>query len=393
MMREIADMTARPLFFLSRTILIFSLIVLSACGGDGGVSKPVSVPVPLTTVMTVGAPRTDTVFFGGFNDYSVSVMPGALYKISITGLTDDADLLFFGTDSTFGFLASCAVDNTIIADVIGQPLTPEDCIVSAPGNVLFFSVDGTFLSTSSADYTIDVERLTPSTNLTLSIPSPDVTTRTNAVAYAVTVTPGVSYTISITGLTDDADLFVFGNDGTFSSLAVCSIDNTRFIGTTPEDCTLTSAGGAFYFIVDGIFSTAPTVTYTALVTPAPPIINNVNEGSIATPVNVSADTPSFGQVGPAGTSYYVATGLTPNTRYTVSITGLTANANLTVYGSNNTFETPVACLSNRDNTFFADTTPEDCTVFVSGSTLYFAVSAGSGNVSGAGFINLIEIGP
>jgi hypothetical protein len=337
--------------------------------------------------MTVGVPITDTVVFNGFNAYAVSVIPGELYKISISGLTDDADLLFFGTDSTFTFLASCAVDNTRF---IG--LSSEDCIINAPGNALYFEVDGTFLSASSATFTIDVELLSAPTTLILSLPSSDMTTQTSAAAYAVPVTPSVAYTISITGITDDADLFIFGDDVTFSSPATCSIDNTRFIGTTPEDCTLTSTGGMLYFIVDGIFSTAQSVTYSALVTPAPPVSNTVNEGSITTPAIANVGTPSYGQVGPAGTSYYVASNLTPNTRYTVSITGLTNDADLKAY-SDNTFTNPVTCLPNRNNTGFAGTTPEDCSIFISGGTLYFSVSAGFGNVNGAGFINLVKLGP
>ena len=376
-------MRARSLVEASRTLLVLSMISLAGCGGDGG-GNPPAIPV---SPMTVGVPLTDTVAFNGFNAYAVPVIPGALYKISMTALTDDADLLFFGTDSTFTFLASCAVDNTRIIGV-----SSEDCIVNASANSLYFAVDGSFLSTSNATFTIDVESLSPPTNLLLSLPVSDMTTQTSAAAYAVPVTPGVAYTISITGLTDDADLFIFGDDATFSSQAGCSIENTRFIGTTPEDCTLTSTGGTLYFVVDGVFSTVQSVTYAALVTPAPPVSNTVNEGSTVAPAIVSVGTPSFGQVGPAGTSYYVTSGLTPNTRYTVSITGLTNDADLKVF-SDNTFTTSAACLPNRNNTGFAGTTPEDCSIFVPGGTLYFSISAGFGNVNGVGFVNLVNLGP
>jgi hypothetical protein len=380
---KVDDMKARPLNFAYRTILLLSMLSLAACGGDGGGYPP---PLPVSS-MTVGDPTADMVVFNGFNAYAVTVIPGELYKISITGLTDDADLLFFGADSTFTFLASCAVDNTRL---IG--LSSEDCIVNAQGNALYFAVDGTFLSTSSATFTIDVESLKPPTNMILSLPLSDMTTQSSAATYAVPVTPGVAYTISITGLTDDADLLIFGDDVTFSSPATCSIDNTRFIGTTPEDCTLTSTAGMLYFIVDGIFSTAQSVTYTALVTLAPPISSTGNEGAISTPAIISFGTPSFGQVGPAGISYYVASNLSPNTRYTVSITGLTKDADLKAY-SDNTFTNHVTCLPNTNNTGFAGTTPEDCSIFVPGGTLYFSVSAGFGNVNGAGFINLVTLGP
>jgi hypothetical protein len=334
--------------------------------------------------MTVGAPITDTVFLGGFNTYSVSVIPGTLYKISITGLADDADLLVFGTDGTFRVLAQCAIDNTAI---IGT--SSEDCVINAPGSTLYFGVDGSFLSASAAVYTIDVEPLA-TTNLNPAMPFADTVAETGAVVYSIPTTTNTAYTVSITGLNDDADLYVFGNNGAFTSPAACSIDNTLFIGTTPEDCTLTSSGGPLYFIVDGIFSTAPNVIYTALATPAPVVISPTNEGLIGAPINLFADTPAVGQAGFAGTSYYAASGLIAGKRYTVSITGLTNGANLIVYGSDNMFATPATCLI--DNTFFADTTPEDCTLVVSGSTLYFKVTADTGS-GGVAFINLVEPGP
>jgi hypothetical protein len=336
--------------------------------------------------MTVGVPRTDTVFFGRFNDYSVSVIPGELYKISITGLTDDADLLFFGPDSTFTFLAPCAIDNTRIVDVIGQPSSPEDCIVSAPGNVLFFSVDGRYLLTSSsATFTIDVELLAPPTTLSLSVPFFDITTQTGAAVYSLSpTTTNIAYTVSITGLSDDADLYVFGNDGTFTSPAACSFDNTRFIGTTPEDCTFSSLGGPLYFIVDGVFSSAATVDYSALATPAPVISSPVNEG-LSSPVTVSEGTPTIGQVGKEGESFYTVSGLIPSTPYTVSITGLTNNVNLNI---------PVAVGCLIDNTYFSETTAEDCTLSApAGGMLDFTVSAGTNNSSGAAYIILVEPGP
>ena len=112
-------MNTRLQFSPSRTIVILTLMVLSACHGEGDHAVEV---LPTTASLTVGVPIRDTVFIGGFNTYSVSAIPGALYKISITRPTDDVDLLFFGSDSTFSVLASCAVDNTSLIGVIERRL-------------------------------------------------------------------------------------------------------------------------------------------------------------------------------------------------------------------------------------------------------------------------------
>ncbi len=383
-------MKARPVISAIRTILLLSVMVLASCGDDGGggVGTP---PPPAVTTLTVGAPVTDTVAFQGINFYSAPVIPGALYKVSITGLTDDADLLVFGNDSTFSVLAQCAIDNTIIVSST-PPFSPEDCVIIAPGNTLYFGVDGTYLTASSAaGYTIDVELLT-TTNLSSSIPLPDFTTEMSAAVYVVSNTTATAYTVSITGLDDDADLYVFGNNGDFTSAAACSQDNTIFSGTTPEDCTLTSSGGALYFIVDGLFSTTSTVNYTALVTRAPAVAVPADEGSIGTPIMLVADTPRVGQVGFDGTSFYAVTGLTPSQRYTVSITGMTNDVDLNVYDNDSSFSTTANAKCLIDNTAFLDKTPEDCTLQVTGNTLYFSVTAFTQS-GGVAFINLVEPGP
>jgi len=359
----------RPRVVFISVILLASTILVT-CGNDHG--RSAAVPA----ILTVGQPQSDTVVRLGFNDYAAAVTPGALYKISITSPTDDTDLLVFGADSTYSVLAQCSINNT---SIIGT--SPEDCIMAAPSSTLYFSVDGTFLTAGAASYVIDIELL-PGTNLVLQTPLSDSTSQRSAVVYTVPVSPGVAYTIGMTGLSDDADLSVFGNDGTFTALAACSIDNTRFIGTTPEDCTWTSSAGTLYFIVDGIFSSAAVVQYTVLAMPAPVVPIPTNEGTPGSPVPLFLNTPITGQVAYGGTSFYAVSGLTIGTRYTVSILGLTGNANLTV-------TTPASCLV--DNTNFTVTTPEDCTLVASGSTLYFTVATNTSG--GVAYINLIEPGP
>lgn len=358
-------------------MLIFTILLsLSACHGDDS-------PHQTLPSLTPGVPVGASVGAGGFNRYQVSVSPGTLYKISMTSVNDDPDLLFFGSDSGFTATQTCSVDNTALTGI-----SAEDCIIAAPAATLYFAVDGSFLSRSSAAFTLAVEQLRV-TNLNQAIPAADSTTRTGAVAYAAAGTSAANYTVGITALNDDANLYVFGNDPGFTQHA-CTVDNTEFTGTTPEDCTVTSSGGALYFIVDGIFSTSSSVLYSAIATTTPAIPSPVNEGSTSAPAAQALDTPFTGQVAGGGTSFYSVNGLTGGTRYTVSILGLSNNASLTVYDGDSTFAAPAACLI--DNTLFAGTTPEACTLTVSGGTLFFSVAANTTS-GGVAYINLVEPGP
>jgi hypothetical protein len=237
-------------------------IALVSCGNDSKTINTVEERIVVVDVLSVGFPLTDSVVFPEFNFYAAAVMPGAFYKISITGLSDDADLLVFGDDGTFTFPSQCSIDNTVF---VGD--SPEDCVIMAPGRTLYFGVDGSFLTGSSGAYTIAVETVT-TVNLALSIPLSDTVGRREARIYAVLAPLPDDYTFSITGLTDDADLYVFGND--FFLNAPVSCPNTQLGGAVPENCTIQSGAGVLYFVVDGLFSTAAAVSFTALAAPAVP---------------------------------------------------------------------------------------------------------------------------
>jgi hypothetical protein len=237
-------------------------LIIPACGGR---NETAYVPAPVVTVLPTGSLVADSVAYPDINYYAAAVVPGAFYKISITDMNDDADLLVFGADGTFTFLAQCSIDNTAY---IGT--TAEDCVIRAPGRTLYFGVDGYYLLGWVGYFSIDVEPVA-TTSLALSMPLPDALARWEARIYAVAapLMPD-NYTISITGLSNDADLYVFGTDASLNTPATCLPDNTQFPGTTPEDCTLSSGGGDLYFVVDGLFSSTATVNYTALAAPAIP---------------------------------------------------------------------------------------------------------------------------
>jgi hypothetical protein len=364
--------------FSALTFLLIFLFLFSCHHGDG--DRLAFRPQVLQ--LTVGVPFADTVVQGGFNQYTVSATPGTVYKISMTGVADDADILYFGTDSSYTFATGCSVDNTALTGV-----TSEDCVVAAPGGALYFAVEGSFLAASAAFYTIAVEQVLL-TDINLSLPVLDVIGRTQAVLYTLPAAAAGAYIAAITGLNNDADLHVFANS--IAAPSACTTDNTRFTGSTPEDCRLNASGGSLLLLVDSVFSSSPTVLFTAFTAPAPAVGSPADEGLPGAPVALAIDTLRTGQAGFNGTSYYAASGLTAGSRYTVSVNGLTNGAELAVYNNDSSFSAQATCLI--DNTLYTGTTPESCTVTAGGTSLYFTVTADTGS-GGVAFITLVEPGP
>ena len=144
------------------------------------------------TDLTVAVPLTDTVARGGAKLYAVGVSPGTLYRVGITGLTDDVDLYVFGPDSTFSTIVPCVINRTILFST-----APEDCTLIAGHTHMFIGIDGTYISASSASatYTIEIQPVTASKRLTLSTPIPDSVAGGGDTLYSVAVSPGTSYTI------------------------------------------------------------------------------------------------------------------------------------------------------------------------------------------------------
>jgi hypothetical protein len=193
------------------------------------------------TTLTIGSPLPSHVERNTASSYSLDVMPGTAYTISITGLTDTANL------RVLGGVNECTTSS--------PDASPKDCTVTASSSVLNIIVDGHQVIGSTADYVItavlplvvtlpitgtdgSVRRRVPTIGL--------VGTRQTSRYVTTGLMPG-THTVSITGLTDDADLHVF-SDETYSFEFDCTLRRPGDVINGPEDCTLTT-GTALYFSV------------------------------------------------------------------------------------------------------------------------------------------------
>ena len=173
-----------------------------------------------------GAPAGDSAY------YVFSVESGNNMTISMTGLTNDADLLPISP-------SVCSQANTERLDT-----NPEDCQVITTSNKLIVAVN----SVENAQFTLSVAptpMIAIPANEGVTVPvaiAPDKTTAGQVAArgtsfYSTTgLVPG-TYTVSISALSDDADLHVYSDD-TYSFELDCTSRAVGDVVNYPEDCTV-----------------------------------------------------------------------------------------------------------------------------------------------------------
>lgn len=328
------------------------LAVAMACGDGSG-------PDISVNPLTVGAPVADSIPRGGTRFYSAPVTPGALYRISVTDLTDDVDLYAFDDDGAFTAPVACFVDHSLLFDTL-----PEDCTAVASAATLYFAIDASDAAALTTRYTIGVE-LVPLTDLTLATPIEDTVGDGEARFYRAALTLGTPYSASITALTDSAMLFHVKQGDQGGTLS----------GTlSPKALRLNAFGPSIYLGVDGSVLDKPLGAYVVMVMQAPVLTLPIVPTEGAIPFR----TPTVGWVETRSTSRYHIEDL-PAAPYTVSILGPTGDIDLAVY-SDATYSSQLDCT-------LQNAAAQECTV--SGTALYFAVSAGPVNRDGAGYIILV----
>jgi hypothetical protein len=193
------------------------------------------------TRLAIGSPLPRHVERNKENSYLLDVVPGTAYTISITGLTDAANL------RVSGGVNECSTSS--------PGASPKDCTVTAASPVLNIIVDGHQVIGSTADYVITgvlAPVVTPpitgtSGSIPRGIPTIGLVGTRQTSRYVTTgLTPG-THTVSITGLTGDADLHVF-SDETYSIESDCTLTRAGDVTNSPEDCTVVT-GPALYFSV------------------------------------------------------------------------------------------------------------------------------------------------
>jgi hypothetical protein len=194
--------------------------------------------------LTVGLPLPGRVERNEETSYEAAVIPGTRYTVSITGLTDHATL------GVLGGINECTA--------LSATSSPKECTVTAAGSLLTIRADGHEVIGTAADYVVMVVPAPvvtfPITETSGSIPprvpiAGLVGTRGASRYFATGLTPG-THIVSMTGLTDDADLHVF-SDETYSFELDCTLRRPGDVTNMPEDCTLTTTSTLYFSVSSG----------------------------------------------------------------------------------------------------------------------------------------------
>lgn len=180
------------------------------------------------------------------------------------------------------------------------------------------------------------------------------------------LTPGAFYAPSLTQLDDDVDLAVYADPSLSEAALLCASQN---VGTTPESCVApASAAGELYLVVDGTWSEAGADFVLSIDAPAP----------AATKASLTlAQLPLGGSVDTGEVDYKVS-GLNPGGRYAVRISGLSADADLEVFGD--AYQYASLCAS-----FLSGRVDDACTAAANAAGELFVEVDGESTASGASF--------
>ncbi len=208
-------------------------------GGDGTRERCAERSPSVTpTVLNVGTPVADAVARLAVKKYSVNVVPGTLYNVSLIGLTDSAATM------------SVCDQDVYVVRLMGN-VSPKDQTFAPSGEILEIIVEGDSLTKPAANFVI-LTAQAPVVVQPIVGTSGNVPARAPTVGWVETLStsryathnlgPG-SHTVSIVAVTKEATLEVYA-DSTYSMQLDCTLRNFT---SSARECVVT--GPSVYFAV------------------------------------------------------------------------------------------------------------------------------------------------
>lgn len=237
--------------------------------------------------------------------------PGAAYSLSLSGVTGpvNAAVLRHGGN----------VDAELCWTEAGVGFEGL-CVFTAPADGSVDLLVTGWQAVVGADYTVDIDPV-PAVVTTIAYPGevPHAgAVGTGAVLYEITgLTAGGDYTVTLSGLSADADLYLF-EDSAFSWMQ-CS---STVAGTAAESCAGYSYDGSLYVLVDGRY-TASGASFT---------LDVASWSPTWTVVSAPGDLPYAGATAPFSDGYVRVDGLTPGASATLTLSDPSGGVDMEVWG-------------------------------------------------------------
>ncbi|MDH5752559.1 MAG: PKD domain-containing protein, partial [Deltaproteobacteria bacterium] len=274
----------------------------------------------------------------GANYYQVDVEPWVDVEVRITNVTDDVGLAVY-TDSTYTNAISCTTATT------GPGTSDEVCLFPGLGGVLPFAVSYNGIGTE-AEYDVNVISKSTLTFGTADLPHNGTAYNVGIQLFQITgLTAGQTYTVNLTNISNDVDLFVY--DLPDRTNLLCSSE-----GFADETCDVIAPGNMLYVAVDNYWGDSGD-TYTLDVQqyiPSYPVLNYPAEFPYVKNTTVAYGYSEVFQVNTLGSGYYY-----------ISLTNLTEDIDLYVYDDAGLVN--LLCSSTTYNN-------EYCWVLTSGTSFY-----------------------
>lgn len=178
--------------------------------------------------------------------YWFDVIPDTNQTVSLTGLTDDADLLPI-------LPSMCTQGHTDLPDT-----NPEDCQLTTVPYRVIFAVNGlesseyilSIAQTPNVDFPVNEGEIIDPIVIQDNIPTEGQVGSGGISFYTSTDLTYGNYTVSISGLSDYADLGVYA-DGTYSFELDCSLTKSGDVLDYPEDCIVENVNALYFSVESG----------------------------------------------------------------------------------------------------------------------------------------------
>jgi len=322
---------------LDNTVIYIKIFDFSGFGANYTLSV---IPV---AVLAYNTDTPGTVAANGKNFYQVTLPTVGNYLITLTGLTNNVDLVAYSNKAFFALTGICSVNVGTVADT---------CSVAAavPNTVVYIQVaDG---SAAGASYSI---KAVPLNTLAFNTATSGSVTANGFSYYQVTLPSAGINQITLSGLTADANPTLFSDNLFLNPAGTCSANT----GTTTDICTVITAAGysVIYMKVTDGAGLGASFTLTATYAVDTLAFNTATAGSVAA----------------NGVRYYQVTLPTAEMHY-ISLSGLTADANPTLFTDAQFLTSTGTCTAN------VGTVADTCSVttMAANTVIYIKVADGSG---------------